>query len=57
MSDLERVYAQLLARAPENKIEPRMDPIFRAMEILGSRKRLRRLYTSPVPTEKLPPHA
>ncbi|MGP5688173.1 bifunctional folylpolyglutamate synthase/dihydrofolate synthase [Glutamicibacter ardleyensis] len=35
MSDLERVYAQLLARAPENKIEPRMDPMFRAMEILG----------------------
>ncbi|MGP9781063.1 dihydrofolate synthase [Arthrobacter sp. MYb211] len=35
MSDLERVYAQLLARAPENKIEPRMEPMFRAMEILG----------------------
>lgn len=35
MSDLQRVYAELLARAPENKIEPRMDPMFRAMEVLG----------------------
>ena len=35
MSELDRVYAQLLARAPENKMEPRMDPMFRAMEILG----------------------
>lgn len=35
MSDLERVYAQLLARAPENKIEPRMAPMFRAMDVLG----------------------
>ncbi len=29
------VYAELLARAPENKIEPRMGPMFRGMEILG----------------------
>lgn len=29
------VYAELLSRAPENKIEPRMEPMFRAMEILG----------------------
>ncbi|MGO2779543.1 bifunctional folylpolyglutamate synthase/dihydrofolate synthase [Glutamicibacter arilaitensis] len=35
MSDLDRVYAQLLARAPENKMEPRMEPMFRAMEVLG----------------------
>ena len=35
MSELQRVYAELLARAPENKIEPRMEPMFRAMEILG----------------------
>lgn len=35
MSELQRVYGQLLARAPENKMEPRMDPMFRAMEILG----------------------
>lgn len=32
---LDRVYAQLLARAPENKMEPRMAPLWRAMEILG----------------------
>lgn len=32
---VESVYAELLARAPENKIEPRMEPMFRAMEILG----------------------
>nr|WP_190263627.1 folylpolyglutamate synthase/dihydrofolate synthase family protein [Glutamicibacter nicotianae] len=35
MSELDRVYAQLLSRAPENKMEPRMAPMFRAMEILG----------------------
>ncbi|MDR4532626.1 Mur ligase family protein [Glutamicibacter sp. PS] len=35
MSQVERVYAQLLARAPENKMEPRMAPMFRAMEVLG----------------------
>lgn len=35
MSELERVYAELLARAPENKIEPRMAPMFRALEVLG----------------------
>jgi len=35
VSELQRVYGQLLARAPENKMEPRMDPMFRAMEILG----------------------
>ncbi|MHA7265041.1 bifunctional folylpolyglutamate synthase/dihydrofolate synthase [Arthrobacter halodurans] len=32
---VESVYAELLGRAPENKIEPRMGPMFRAMEILG----------------------
>ncbi|EMY35275.1 folylpolyglutamate synthase/dihydrofolate synthase [Arthrobacter crystallopoietes BAB-32] len=38
MSDefgVESVYAELLSRAPENKMEPRMEPLFRAMEILG----------------------
>ncbi|ALQ30609.1 dihydrofolate synthase [Arthrobacter sp. YC-RL1] len=35
MSELSRVYRDLLDRAPENKMEPRMDPMFRAMEILG----------------------
>jgi len=35
VSELNRVYGQLLARAPENKMEPRMDPMFRAMEFLG----------------------
>jgi len=38
MSDefgVESVYAELLSRAPESKIEPRMAPLFRAMEILG----------------------
>ncbi|PQZ85626.1 folylpolyglutamate synthase/dihydrofolate synthase family protein [Arthrobacter sp. MYb222] len=35
MSELDRVYAQLLSRAPENKMEPRMEPMFRAMEVLG----------------------
>lgn len=32
---VESVYADLLSRAPENKMEPRMEPMFRAMEILG----------------------
>ncbi|EMQ97134.1 bifunctional folylpolyglutamate synthase/dihydrofolate synthase [Paeniglutamicibacter gangotriensis] len=32
---VQSVYAELLARAPENKIEPRMEPMRRAMEILG----------------------
>lgn len=30
-----RVYAALLARAPENKVEARLDPMRRAMEVLG----------------------
>lgn len=34
-SDVLSVYAELLARAPENKMEPRMDPLWRAMELLG----------------------
>lgn len=33
------VYQDLLARAPENKMEPRMDPMFRAMELLGEPQR------------------
>ncbi|WP_028278612.1 Mur ligase family protein [Arthrobacter sp. H5] len=32
---VESVYAELLSRAPENKMEPRMAPLFRVMEILG----------------------
>ncbi|MHA7276766.1 bifunctional folylpolyglutamate synthase/dihydrofolate synthase [Arthrobacter sp. HLT1-21] len=32
---VESVYAELLSRAPENKMEPRMAPMLRAMEILG----------------------
>ncbi|WP_207344766.1 folylpolyglutamate synthase/dihydrofolate synthase family protein [Arthrobacter sp. E3] len=32
---VESVYAELLGRAPENKMEPRLDPLFRAMDILG----------------------
>lgn len=33
------VYRDLLARAPENKMEPRMGPMFRAMELLGEPQR------------------
>lgn len=32
---VESVYAELLSRAPENKMEPRLAPLYRAMEILG----------------------
>ncbi|MFJ6002411.1 bifunctional folylpolyglutamate synthase/dihydrofolate synthase [Arthrobacter sp. NPDC092385] len=32
---VESVYAELLSRAPENRMEPRMAPLHRAMEILG----------------------
>lgn len=32
---VESVYAELLSRAPESKMEPRLDPLFRAMELLG----------------------
>lgn len=32
---VENVYAELLSRAPENKMEPRMAPLWRAMELLG----------------------
>lgn len=40
MSDIdefsvESVYGQLLSRAPENKMEARMEPMWRAMELLG----------------------
>ncbi|OMH24700.1 dihydrofolate synthase [Tersicoccus phoenicis] len=34
------VYAELLARAPENKMEPRLDPLRRAVEILGDPHRV-----------------
>lgn len=36
---VESVYAELLSRAPENKMEPRMAPLFRAMEVLGEPNR------------------
>lgn len=32
---VESVYGQLLSRAPENKMEARMEPMWRAMELLG----------------------
>ncbi|WP_370592449.1 folylpolyglutamate synthase/dihydrofolate synthase family protein [Rothia sp. ZJ1223] len=35
-SGVEAVYADLLARAPENKMAPRLDAMQRAVEILGS---------------------
>ncbi|MGO2533758.1 MULTISPECIES: bifunctional folylpolyglutamate synthase/dihydrofolate synthase [Micrococcaceae] len=36
---VQSVYAELLGRAPENKMEPRMEPMFRAMEVLGEPNR------------------
>lgn len=36
---VESVYAELLSRAPEDRMEPRMAPLFRAMEILGEPNR------------------
>ncbi|MBE1513376.1 bifunctional folylpolyglutamate synthase/dihydrofolate synthase [Nesterenkonia halotolerans] len=33
------VYAELLSRAPENKMEPRMAPMFEAMDLLGEPNR------------------
>lgn len=32
---LDAAYAELLARAPENRVEPRLDPVRRAVELLG----------------------
>lgn len=32
---VDEVYAELLDRAPENKMEPRLAPLFRAMDVLG----------------------
>ena len=32
---VESVYAEMLGRAPENKMEPRLAPLFRAMDVLG----------------------
>jgi dihydrofolate synthase/folylpolyglutamate synthase len=32
---VESIYAELLGRAPENKMEPRLAPLFRAMDVLG----------------------
>ncbi len=34
-----QVYGDLLARAPENRMEPRMGPMLRAMELLGEPQR------------------
>lgn len=36
---VQSVYAELLGRAPEDKMEPRMAPMFRAMEVLGEPNR------------------
>ncbi|MGY3566285.1 bifunctional folylpolyglutamate synthase/dihydrofolate synthase [Sinomonas sp. RB5] len=36
---VEEVYAILLSRAPENKMEPRLAPLFRAMHVLGEPNR------------------
>ncbi|KQO00981.1 dihydrofolate synthase [Arthrobacter sp. Leaf234] len=36
---VESVYAELLSRAPEHRMEPRMAPLHRAMEILGEPNR------------------
>jgi dihydrofolate synthase/folylpolyglutamate synthase len=36
---VEEVYALLLARAPENKMEPRLAPLYRAMDVLGEPNR------------------
>ncbi|WP_235779263.1 bifunctional folylpolyglutamate synthase/dihydrofolate synthase [Sinomonas notoginsengisoli] len=38
-STVEEVYAVLLGRAPENKMEPRLAPLFRAMDVLGEPNR------------------
>ena len=35
LETVEEVYAELLGRAPENKMEPRLAPLFRAMDVLG----------------------
>jgi dihydrofolate synthase/folylpolyglutamate synthase len=36
---VEEVYAVLLGRAPENRMEPRLAPLFRAMDVLGEPNR------------------
>jgi dihydrofolate synthase/folylpolyglutamate synthase len=36
---VEEVYGILLGRAPENKMEPRLAPLFRAMDVLGEPNR------------------
>ncbi|MCH6470004.1 bifunctional folylpolyglutamate synthase/dihydrofolate synthase [Sinomonas terrae] len=35
LTTVDEVYAELLGRAPENKMEPRLAPLFRAMDVLG----------------------
>lgn len=39
LSTVEEVYAELLSRAPENRMEPRLAPLFRAMDVLGEPNR------------------
>ena len=39
LTTVEEVYAELLGRAPENKMEPRLAPLFRAMDVLGEPNR------------------
>jgi dihydrofolate synthase/folylpolyglutamate synthase len=39
LTTVEEVYAELLSRAPENRMEPRLAPLFRAMDVLGEPNR------------------
>ena len=54
---VERVYGELLARAPENKMAPRLDAVRRAVEILGMCTAPPRSSTSPELTVKPVPPA
>ena len=53
---VESVYAELLGRAPENKMEPRLAPLHRAMDILGEPNKAFPISTSPAPTARPPRH-
>ncbi|MEN2744689.1 folylpolyglutamate synthase/dihydrofolate synthase family protein [Sinomonas halotolerans] len=39
LATVEEVYAELLSRAPENRMEPRLAPLYRAMDVLGEPNR------------------
>ena len=49
------VYAELLSRAPENKMEPRMAPLYRAMELLGEPNKAYPVIHLTAPTARPPP--